>query len=245
MASTNNMNSLLRFACESIADDGTRCAAIHLVAPRALVVAGWTGRDVAAIEHHIEELAALGVPRPSSVPLYYRVAAQLLTQSPAIEALGDQSSGEAEPVLFFSQGEWWLSVASDHTDRHVESYSVAVSKQMCAKPVAEAAWRWRDVQAHQDTLELRSRILEDGHWIDYQRGTLASIRPLAGLRDGMPGAGSAPEGLFMTCGTLGALPNARGEGIRPAAQMEIELHDPKLRRRIVHRYAVEALPVVA
>lgn len=245
MASTNNMNSLLRFACESIADDGMRCAAIHLVAPRALVVAGWTGRDIAAIEHHIEELAALGVPRPSSVPLYYRVAAQLLTQSPAIEALGDQSSGEAEPVLFFSQGEWWLSVASDHTDRHVESYSVAVSKQMCAKPVAEAAWRWRDVQAHQDTLELRSRILEDGRWIDYQRGTLASIRPLAGLRDGMPGAGSAPEGLFMTCGTLGALPNARGEGIRPAAQMEIELHDPKLRRRIVHRYAVEALPVVA
>jgi len=245
MASTNNMNSPLRFACESIADDGTRCAAIHRVAPRALVVAGWTGRDIAAIEHHIEELAALGVPRPSSVPLYYRVAAQLLTQSPAIEALGDQSSGEAEPVLFFSQGEWWLSVASDHTDRHVESYSVAVSKQMCAKPVAEAAWRWRDVQAHQDTLELRSRILEDGRWIDYQRGTLASIRPLAGLRDGMPGAGSAPEGLFMTCGTLGALPNARGEGIRPAAQMEIELHDPKLRRRIVHRYAVEALPVVA
>lgn len=242
---TSNTSSRLRFACESIADDGTRSTAVHLVAPRALVVAGWTGRDIAAIEHHIEELAELGVPRPSSVPLYYRVAAQLLTQSSAIEALGDQSSGEAEPVLFFSQGEWWLSVASDHTDRQAESYSVAVSKQMCAKPVAEAAWRWRDVQAHQDTLELRSRILEDGRWVDYQRGTLASIRPLAGLRDGMPGASAAPEGLFMTCGTLGALPNAKGEGIRPATQMEIELHDPKLRRRIVHRYAVEALPVVA
>ncbi|HEX7863322.1 MAG TPA: DUF2848 domain-containing protein [Variovorax sp.] len=243
---TSNMHSApLHFACESIAEDGTRSTALHAVAPRALVVAGWTGRDIAAIEHHIEELAALGVPRPSSVPLYYRVAAQLLTQSPAIEALGDQSSGEAEPVFFFSQGEWWLSVASDHTDRHVESYSVAVSKQMCAKPVAETAWRWRDVQAHQDTLELRSRILEDGRWTDYQRGTLASIRPLAALRDGMPGADSAPEGLFMTCGTLGALPNAKGEGIRPAGQMEIELHDPKLRRRIVHRYAVEALPVVA
>lgn len=235
----------LRFACEAVEADGTRTTALHTVAPSALVVAGWTGRDVAAIEHHIEELAALGVPRPSSVPLYYRVAAQLLTQSPAIEALGDQSSGEAEPVLFFSNGEWWLSVASDHTDRHVESYSVAVSKQMCAKPVAETAWRWRDIEAHQDTLELRSRIFEDGRWIDYQRGTLASIRPLAALREGMAHGGAAPEGLFMTCGTLGALPNAKGEGIRPAAQMEIELHDPLLRRRIVHRYAVEALPVVA
>ena len=44
---------------------------------------------------------------------------------------------------------------------------------------------------------------------------------------------------------LGALPNAKGEGIRPAAQMEIELRDPRLQRRIVHRYAVNALPVVA
>ncbi|RQO59217.1 DUF2848 domain-containing protein [Variovorax sp. KBW07] len=235
----------LRFACETVSADGARSIELRSIEPTALVVAGWTGRDTAAIEHHIEELAALGVPRPSSVPLYYRVAAQLLTQSPAIEALGDQSSGEAEPVLFFSQGEWWLSVASDHTDRHVESYSVAVSKQMCAKPVAQVAWRWRDVQAHQDEIELHSRIHEDGRWVDYQRGTLASIRPLAALRDGMPDAHAAPEGLFMTCGTLGALPNARGEGIRPAAQMEIELHDARLQRRIVHRYAVEALPVVA
>jgi len=235
----------LRFACETVNADGARSIELRSVEPTALVVAGWTGRDVAAIEHHIEELAALGVPRPSSVPLYYRVAAQLLTQSPAIEALGDRSSGEAEPVFFFSQGEWWLSVASDHTDRHVESYSVAVSKQMCAKPVAEVAWRWRDLQAHQDEVALHSRIFEGGRWVDYQRGTLASIRPLAALRDGMPGAGAAPEGLFMTCGTLGALPNAKGEGIRPAAQMEIELHDPRLQRRIVHRYAVDALPVVA
>lgn len=235
----------LRFACETVSADGARSIELRSIDPTALVVAGWTGRDTAAIEHHIEELAALGVPRPSSVPLYYRVAAQLLTQSPAIEALGDQSSGEAEPVFFFSQGEWWLSVASDHTDRHVESYSVAVSKQMCAKPVAEVAWRWRDLQAHQDEIELHSRIFEDGRWVDYQRGTLASIRPLAALRDGMPGAAAAPEGLFMTCGTLGALPNAKGEGIRPAAQMEIELHDARLQRRIVHRYAVNALPVVA
>jgi len=235
----------LRFACETVNADGARSIELRSVEPTALVVAGWTGRDIAAIEHHIEELAALGVPRPSSVPLYYRVATQLLTQSPAIEALGDRSSGEAEPVFFFSQGEWWLSVASDHTDRHVESYSVAVSKQMCAKPVAEVAWRWRDLQAHQDEVALHSRIFEGGRWVDYQRGTLASIRPLAALRDGMPGAGAAPEGLFMTCGTLGALPNAKGEGIRPAAQMEIELHDPRLQRRIVHRYAVQALPVVA
>lgn len=238
------MSLTLSFACESVTSDGDRATQLLSVAPRQLVIAGWTGRDAAAIEHHIEELEAIGVPRPSTVPLYYRVGAGLLTQSPTIEALGAQSSGEAEPMLFFAGGEWWLTVASDHTDRHVETYSVVVSKQMCAKPLANAAWRWSDVAAYQDELELRSRILEDGRWVDYQTGTFASIRPLGALRDGIYTAEGA-EGRFMTCGTLGAIPNARGEGIRPAAEMEIEIRDPRRQRRIVHRYVVQALEVVA
>ena len=50
------------------------CAAL-----RELVVAGWTGRDVAALEKHIRELEAIGVKRPKSTPIFYRVAASLLT----------------------------------------------------------------------------------------------------------------------------------------------------------------------
>jgi hypothetical protein len=41
-----------------------------------VIIAGWAGRNSAAIEHHIEELAGLGIPRPSTTPLYYRVATQ-------------------------------------------------------------------------------------------------------------------------------------------------------------------------
>jgi hypothetical protein len=238
------MTNTLHFACESVAADGVRSTRVLPFVPRRLIVAGWTGRNAAAIQHHIEELQALGVPPPSSVPLYYRMGAALLTQAAQIEALGAQSSGEAEPTLFFADGEWWLTVGSDHTDRHVETYSVAVSKQLCAKPVATAAWRWSDVAAYQDELQLSSRILEDGQWVDYQKGTLATIRPLAGLRDGIYDA-VPEEGSIMTCGTLGALPNAKGEAIRPAAEMEITLHDPRLNRSIVHRYAVSVLEVVA
>jgi hypothetical protein len=238
------MSLKLQFACESVAADGTRGTAQLSVVPTRMVIAGWTGRDAAAIEHHIAELTAIGVPRPSSVPLYYVVGASLLTQSPVIDALGEESSGEAEPVLFFAGGEWWLSVGSDHTDRKVEAYSVVVSKQMCAKPVATAAWRWADVAGYQDELQLRSRILEQGAWVSYQEGSFASIRPLQGLRDGIYAA-EGEEGRFMTCGTLGALPNTRGERIRPAPEMEIEIRDPRLKRSIVHRYAVRPLPVVA
>lgn len=225
--------------------EGGSTSRLLRVEPTQLVIAGWTGRNSAAIEHHIHELEALGVPRPSTVPLYYRVSHQQLTQADWVESLGAQSSGEAEPVLFFTQGEWWLTVGSDHTDRQVETYSVAVSKQMCAKPVASVAWRWADVVARQDELHLRSRIWENGVWVLYQQGQLSGIRPLESLRDGYWTNGQAQEGAFMFCGTFAAIANAVGVAIRPAERMQLELEDTLLQRRLVHTYSTQVLPVVS
>lgn len=239
------MTVQLSFACESVATDGTAQLSLAVVPATKLVIAGWTGRDAAAIQHHIHELELLGVPAPSTVPLYYRGSAILLTQAASIEVLGADSSGEAEPVLFFANNEWWLTVGSDHTDRRVETYSVAVSKQMCPKPIATAAWRWADVVGYQDDIELHSRILEDGKWVAYQKGTFASIRPLNALRDGYFSSSAPEEGSFISCGTLGAIKNAKGEGIRPATSMELEIRDPRRKRSIIHRYNTTVLPVVA
>jgi len=47
------------------------------LAAKALIVAGWTGRDEKALHHHIEELAAIGVPRPLSMPVFYRISRQI------------------------------------------------------------------------------------------------------------------------------------------------------------------------
>lgn len=211
--------------------------------PRALVIAGWTGRDAAAVEHHIDELAALGVARPSAVPLYYRAGAALLTQSDSVEVLGEATSGEAEPVLLRAGGRWWLTVGSDHTDRRLEAHAVAASKQVCAKPIARRAWAWGGVAARADRLELRSQITEDGRWVDYQRGPLAKIRPLMELASGLPAGLADEDGLVLFCGTLAVLPNARGERVRGAAAMRIELADGAA--LIAHEYRVRPLPVVA
>src|SRR4051794_41923280 len=73
-----------------------------------LVIAGWAGRDEAALRHHIEELAAIGVPRPSAVPVYYRVAAGNLTQAERLEGLRPDTSGEAEPGVVAAAGGLWL-----------------------------------------------------------------------------------------------------------------------------------------
>jgi len=205
-----------------------------------LVIAGWTGRDVAALDHHIEELKAIGVQPPSQVPIYYRVSAAMLTQADTVQVLGDDSSGEVEPVLIGAAQRLWVTLGADHTDRKVESYGIAVSKQMCAKPVGRTAWRFEDVEPHWDRLILRSYIHEAGTRTLYQEGPLASIRPPRDLVAGWKGEKKLPAGVAMFCGTMGAI-----GGIRSSSRFDMELDDPVLGRKLTHGYAVQTLPVVA
>ena len=220
------------------AKDGAHAATVDI---SQVVVAGWAGRDHAAIEHHIEELAAIGVPRPSAVPLYYRIADNQLTQAERVQAVGPHSSGEVEAFVFDLDGELMVSIASDHTDRKLESHSVALSKQICIKPVARSAWRFADVADHWDELIIRATIEENGQRVPYQEGPLATLRTPLGLIAGYTaGASTLPAGTGMTCGTV-----AVQGGIRPSQVFEMELHDPKLGRSLHHRYVVEILPEIA
>lgn len=206
-----------------------------------LVIAGWAGRDPDAIMHHISELEAIGVPRPSAVPLFYRVAANQLTQNKSVEVIGSASSGEAEVFIFTHQGEIFVSLASDHTDRELESHSVALSKQLCVKPVATTAWRMSEVAEHWDQLILRAWIKEDGEYRLYQEGPLSSLRKPDDLLNRYLDEGEIPaDGLGMTCGTVAAI-----GGIRPATEFRMELMDDILGRSISHTYISLELPVVA
>jgi hypothetical protein len=107
------------------------------VEPGALIVAGWTGRDEAALRHHIEELAAIGVPRPSSVPVFYRNSVLNLTQSSVLEVLGPDTSGEVEPVIVALGNQLCLTIGSDHTDRS-SGYAPSPSSTARASPTRTA-----------------------------------------------------------------------------------------------------------
>src|ERR1700686_2152811 len=165
------------------------------------VIAGWTGRDAEAVEKHIKELEALGVKRPDTTPIFYRVGAARLTTDASIEVLGEQLSGEVEFVLLKTEGALWVGVGSDHTDREVEAYGVSVSKQMCEKPVAPAFWRYDDVAAHWDQLILRSHAVIDGKRVLYQEGSVAAMRTPEDLLARFAQNGLA-DGTAMFCGTL-------------------------------------------
>jgi hypothetical protein len=201
------------------------------------VIAGWTGRDAEAVEKHIKELEALGVKRPATTPIFYRVGAARLTIETSIEVLGEKSSGEVEFVLLQAQGALWVGTGSDHTDREVEAYGVSVSKQMCEKPIARIFWRFDDVAAHWDRLLLRSYATIGGSRVLYQEGPVSAMRHPEDLltrfnRNGLP------DGSLMFCGTL----QVHG-GLRPAQRFEFELEDPIKGRKIQHGYDVVSLPI--
>ncbi len=208
---------------------------------RDLVVGGWTGRDRAALQAHMDELAELGVKAPSTVPLYYRCSASLVTQAARIQVIGTDSSGEVEAVLIGTEDGMLVTVGSDQTDRKVESYGVAVSKQLCAKVVAGEAWRYADVADHWDGLELICDRIVEGVEKRYQRGQLTATRRPEELIAGWTGGSPVlPPGTAMFLGTIPVIGHIEGaEGWRLA------LVDPARGRTITTSYTVESLPLVA
>ena len=202
------------------------------------VIAGWTGRDPVARDKHIAELEAIGIARPASTPIYYRVAARRLTTEDSIEVCGGDSSGEVEFVLIGWEGRIFVGVGSDHTDRKVETYSVTVSKQMCDKAMASVLWELEDVIGHWDQMILRSFAWIGGKRELYQEGTLDAMLSVSELiAQGFEGE-KLPDGCAMFGGTFAA----KG-GIRPASRFEFELEDPVLKRSIHHAYDVIEMPV--
>ena len=203
------------------------------------VIAGWTGRDPVARDKHIAELEAIGIARPATTPIYYRVAARRLTTADSIEVSGGDSSGEVEFVLIGWQGRIFVGLGSDHTDRKVETYSVTVSKQMCDKVWRRCCGSWRRSAGHWDQMILRAFAWIDGARVLYQEGTLDSMLSVAELIQRGFGGKGLPDGCAMFGGTFAA----KG-GIRPASRFEFELEDPVLKRSIRHAYDVIELPVL-
>jgi Protein of unknown function (DUF2848) len=203
------------------------------------VIAGWTGRDPVARDKHIAELEAIGIARPASTPIYYRVAASRLTTADSIEVSGGDSSGEVEFVLIGWEGRTFVGLGSDHTDRKVETYGVTVSKQMCDKPIAPELWELEDVIDHWDRMILRSFAWINGERVLYQEGTLDAMLPVKELIERQFGKSGLPDGCAMFGGTFAA----KG-GIRSASRFEYELEDPVLKRSIRHAYDVIELPIL-
>ena len=208
----------------------------RVFAPEALVLIGYAGRDRAAVEHHIDELASLGVPRPASIPLFMVFPPWLVSQEPSITVAGSHTSGEAEIVVVVDGDEAFVTVGSDHTDRALEAVDIVASKGVCPKPVAASGWAASAVGDRWENLSLRSRV--DGGVV-YQDGSAAANLPPMELVAAIGWAGPRPRCFVAFTGTVPVI-----GGIRPSAGFAAELSGPGL-QPVELSYRTETVPGLA
>ncbi len=202
-----------------------------------LVIAGWTGRNIKAMEAHISELEELGISRPAKTPTFYRCSIDQLTMEEEFQVIGTDSSGEIEFFVLSLEDGYWIGLGSDHTDRVIEATDVTVSKQMCAKPIAKNLWRYNDIVNHWDQLFLKSTIIVDGNEEDYQDGPVTTMRDPEDLISLYTNGGQLSHGTIMFCGTL-----AVKGGVRSADIFQASLIDLKMDRTISYSYRAISLP---
>jgi len=204
----------------------------------ALVCCGWVGRDRAALQAHIDELAHLGVPPPTRAPIYMTFSTYLLTQEADMPVVSGTTSGEVEYVLLRAGTKMWVTVGSDQTDRDVETKSIVASKQMCGKFLARRCWPFDEVSDHWDALVLRCWITKDGRRTIYQDAPVSSILSPAELLQHLPEPRPDPaSGLVMYSGTI-----ATKSGLIYGDAYDIELEDPVRQRTLRAEYRVSVMP---
>ena len=203
------------------------------LAPRRLLIAGYTGRDQAAVARHVDELREHGIPAPERTPAVYALTPDRLTTDAAVTVAGGATSGEAEFVLLRVGSDLYVGVGSDHTDRDLERSSVRRSKQVCPKPLSSSLWRWADVRDHWDACLLRS-------WSGgtlYQEGSVAALlAPDAVLAAVQARAGDVDESVVY-CGTLPLLDGA----LRFDREFMAALDDPVRGRELRCAYTVSVV----
>jgi len=203
------------------------------------VAIGYAGRNQESVRAHVEELKALGVPAPSKVPSMYWIDPTMVSSAHELSVIGEECSGEVEFFAAFDcNGEMFFTVASDHTDRKLETVSVSKAKQGCSKIIGEIFWKFSDVEDHWDDILLRSWVAQPGEGERiYQDGKLSMLLPPSKLyelaREDAPRKGS----IAYLSGTI-----PLGGKICYTGEFIMELSDPVLGRSIKHSYNTIQLP---
>lgn len=200
------------------------------------VVAGYTGRDAAAVQHHIDELAAIGVAPPPEVPMFYPVESATVNSHAEYPDSANLTSGEIEPVYIRHRGVYYLGVGSDHTDRDLERSDIGDSKRACPKPVGLDVIR---IGSASDLAALSlddaiARCTVDG--ARYQEGRLDGLRTPSDIAERLIARFDLAEDDDFVClgGTLPLLDGAFTPGERWS--VEIELADGT---RLTHDYRMK------
>jgi hypothetical protein len=202
-----------------------------------MINAGFTGRDQAAAQHHLDELAAEGIPVPDEIPVLYPVIRQTLLIDPgAIEVYSDKTCAEVEFVMLVSGKKTCIGLGSDHTDRKLEETDIPRAKQICPNLMSATVWPLEDLEDHWDQITMRLTQTDGGQEILYQEGPLKLMMTPRALMDLVSSKRRGGlNGYVIFSGTIGNLTG----GFVFGQNVKAELIDPVLDRSLVLEYRVE------
>ena len=178
---------------------------IESVDVTALLNAGYAGRNQAEVASHIAELAALGVPAPTTTPALYPISPYLAQQTDRVYVQHRRTSGEAEWAMIITDNDVLITAACDHTDRDLEVHSVAWSKNAAPDVLGTKAWRLSDIADRLDDIALEAWV-GHGDTIELiQQGTLGDLLAPKYWLDVLTERGDARPGTVLISGTISML----------------------------------------
>lgn len=204
-----------------------------------MVNAGYAGKNQEEVRRHIQELAEKGISGPRSTPTLYPVVRTALATDSAIEVYGNKTCGEVEYVLLIvTEGEIYVGLGSDHTDRHLEESDIPRAKQICPNILSRTVWPLDEVEGHWDDLLLSARALERGKEILYQEGRLELLLNPAELIAFVKSNIQGPlDNMIIFSGTIGMLT----DDFVFAEKFCAQLIDEKLNRGLEIAYDIKPL----
>lgn len=210
------------------------------VEPTSVILGGYSARSAAERQRHIDELRQIGIEPPERVPAFWPVGANLVSTASEIQVQGERTSGEVEYALIAHEGQTYVAVASDQTDRAFEVHSIPRSKQLCAKVISSEVVALDDLRAAWDRIVISSEVSADGDmWLPYQRGELAGMLDPDGLVSACFGTGALADRTILLSGTI---PILDGETrYLPHFRATLEVPDSD-HLRLALAYRVEMLP---
>lgn len=201
--------------------------------------AGYAGRDQSSVQAHIDELAELGVPVPAAIPALYPVSPYLAQQTETVAVQRGKSSGEAEWAIVVTDGGVLITAACDQTDRDLETYGVAWSKNASPDVLAKKAWRLDDVADHIDDIRIEAWVADSrGEETRIQDGSFAELLPPEHWLEQLREKGYAHPGTVLISGTIPMAPGVD----QFASKWRVRLTDPTNGNTIELAYAVEPMP---
>jgi Protein of unknown function (DUF2848) len=202
---------------------------------------GFTIRDAAKMQAHLDEVEKEGVPRPhtDNPPIIFPISSWATITDSHVPVQYGKTSGEIEIVTLVWGAEVYVGVGSDHTDRALEAVDIPWSKQVTPNILAPVVWRWQDVAAHWDAVQMESFVTEGGQRKLFQKAGVAEFWTPIEMRDSLHGriVPVTEGGMVLFSGTVVSVDHQ----LSYAREWTIRMTDPVLGRTIEHTYHIIVL----